>query len=321
MRIKRFIAPDMRTALRMVRDEQGADAVILSNRTTAEGIEVVAATDYDEALVAQALRAAAPGLETINAAAVGSQPPPPANDSGACASIAAHLAAASATATNASVHGPSHAPVRAGATPSTIAIAQHVTAATSARMPASVPAPVRESLAARARAVFRIDDGPTLAELSTAAGAPAAGIPAPPLAVVPGYGDVADAIAPPLTRLEAMMAAMGAHPAPAPMAALVAAPPAAAAITAPATIAQPGPAATTITFAAALAAATITSDDWASADDDYRVSLGSVAMPVAPLDEAAIAVADFEPETAAVATPTLHAIAASGERPDTSMLA
>jgi len=321
VRIKRFIAPDMRTALRMVRDEQGADAVILSNRTTAEGIEVVAATDYDEALVAQALRAAAPGLETINAAAVGSQPPPPANDSGACASIAAHLAAASATATNASVHGPSHAPVRAGATPSTIAIAQHVTAATSARMPASVPAPVRESLAARARAVFRIDDGPTLAELSTAAGAPAAGIPAPPLAVVPGYGDVADAIAPPLTRLEAMMAAMGAHPAPAPMAALVAAPPAAAAITAPATIAQPGPAATTITFAAALAAATITSDDWASADDDYRVSLGSVAMPVAPLDEAAIAVADFEPETAAVATPTLHAIAASGERPDTSMLA
>lgn len=65
MRIKRFIAPDMRTALRMVRDEQGPDAVILSNRTTPDGIEVVAATDYDEALVAQALRAAAPSLETI----------------------------------------------------------------------------------------------------------------------------------------------------------------------------------------------------------------------------------------------------------------
>ena len=41
MRIKRFIAPDMRTALRMVRDEQGPDAVILSNRATADGIEVV----------------------------------------------------------------------------------------------------------------------------------------------------------------------------------------------------------------------------------------------------------------------------------------
>src|SRR5690606_495648 len=54
MRIKRFTAPDMRTALRMVRDEQGPDAVILSTRTSAGGvgIEVVAATDYDEALVA-----------------------------------------------------------------------------------------------------------------------------------------------------------------------------------------------------------------------------------------------------------------------------
>ncbi|MCM2356454.1 MAG: flagellar biosynthesis protein FlhF, partial [Arenimonas sp.] len=64
MRIKRFTAPDMRTALRMVRDEQGPDAVILSNRATPDGIEVVAATDYDEALVAQALRAAAPAMET-----------------------------------------------------------------------------------------------------------------------------------------------------------------------------------------------------------------------------------------------------------------
>ncbi|GAB3748435.1 AAA family ATPase [Lysobacter olei] len=58
MRIKRFIAPDIRSALRMVRDEQGAEAVILSNRTTADGIEIVAATDYDEALVQQALRTA-----------------------------------------------------------------------------------------------------------------------------------------------------------------------------------------------------------------------------------------------------------------------
>lgn len=57
MRIKRFIAPDMRTALRMVRDEQGPDAVILSSRQAAEGgVEVVAATDYDEALVQQTLR-------------------------------------------------------------------------------------------------------------------------------------------------------------------------------------------------------------------------------------------------------------------------
>ena len=57
MRIKRFTAPDMRTALRMVRDEQGPDAVILSSRQAVEGgVEVVAATDYDEALVQQTLR-------------------------------------------------------------------------------------------------------------------------------------------------------------------------------------------------------------------------------------------------------------------------
>ncbi|MEO6171003.1 MAG: flagellar biosynthesis protein FlhF, partial [Lysobacter sp.] len=60
MRIKRFIATDMRSALSMVRAEQGPEAVILSSRATADGIEVVAATDYDEALVQQALRAAAP---------------------------------------------------------------------------------------------------------------------------------------------------------------------------------------------------------------------------------------------------------------------
>lgn len=56
MRIKRFTAPDMRTALRLVREEQGPDAVILSNRPSSDGVEVVAATDYDEALVHQALR-------------------------------------------------------------------------------------------------------------------------------------------------------------------------------------------------------------------------------------------------------------------------
>lgn len=57
MKIKRFIASDMRSALRMVRAEQGPDAVILSSRqATGGGVEVVAATDYDEALVQQTLR-------------------------------------------------------------------------------------------------------------------------------------------------------------------------------------------------------------------------------------------------------------------------
>ncbi len=54
MKIKRFTAPNMREAMRMVREEQGDEAVILSNRRVEGGIEVVAATDYDAALVQHA---------------------------------------------------------------------------------------------------------------------------------------------------------------------------------------------------------------------------------------------------------------------------
>ncbi len=60
MKIKRFVAQDMRTVLRMVRDEQGADAVILSNRAVPGGIEVVAATEYDEQLAQDALKSLLP---------------------------------------------------------------------------------------------------------------------------------------------------------------------------------------------------------------------------------------------------------------------
>lgn len=60
MRIKRFVAPDMRTALQMVREEHGPHAVILSNRKIDGGVEVVSAIDYDEVLVQETLRAIAP---------------------------------------------------------------------------------------------------------------------------------------------------------------------------------------------------------------------------------------------------------------------
>ncbi len=56
MKIKRFLAKNMREAIRMVREEQGPDAVILSNHRVADGVEVVAATDYDAALMQQAAR-------------------------------------------------------------------------------------------------------------------------------------------------------------------------------------------------------------------------------------------------------------------------
>ncbi len=55
MKIKRYLDKDMRHVLRRVREDQGPDAVILSNRRVDDGIEVIAAVDYDEALVRHAL--------------------------------------------------------------------------------------------------------------------------------------------------------------------------------------------------------------------------------------------------------------------------
>ena len=48
MKIKRFFAPDMREALRLVKESLGRDAVILSNSSVEGGVEIVAAKDYDE---------------------------------------------------------------------------------------------------------------------------------------------------------------------------------------------------------------------------------------------------------------------------------
>jgi flagellar biosynthesis protein FlhF len=55
MKIKRFFAPDMREALRLVKEELGADAVILSNTSIDDGVEIVAAMDYDEKAVREAV--------------------------------------------------------------------------------------------------------------------------------------------------------------------------------------------------------------------------------------------------------------------------
>jgi flagellar biosynthesis protein FlhF len=51
MKIKRFVAKDIRLAMRMVKDELGADAVIMSNRSVDEGVEIVAARDFDEQVI------------------------------------------------------------------------------------------------------------------------------------------------------------------------------------------------------------------------------------------------------------------------------
>ena len=60
MKLKRFFASDMRQALRLVREEQGPDAVILSNQRVEGGIEIIAAVDYDPVLAQQMLAGTTP---------------------------------------------------------------------------------------------------------------------------------------------------------------------------------------------------------------------------------------------------------------------
>lgn len=138
MKIKRFVAPDMRTAFRMVREEHGPDAVILSNRRTAEGIEIVAASNYDEELVQRALETARSETPAVAAASIPSAAAPQAP--------APQAAAA-----------PVHAPLKSAADAGTsqrqrvASAAEDMIAAMALRQPVNVPrqpqvpAPVRSA--------------------------------------------------------------------------------------------------------------------------------------------------------------------------------
>ena len=53
MKIKRFVGQDMRQALRMVRETLGDEAVILSNKTVDDGIEITAAVDLTDTVSAE----------------------------------------------------------------------------------------------------------------------------------------------------------------------------------------------------------------------------------------------------------------------------
>ncbi|HYQ23351.1 flagellar biosynthesis protein FlhF [Stenotrophomonas sp.] len=88
MKIKRFVAADMRSAMNLVRKEHGPDAVILSNRRIEEGIEIVAAAHYDESVVQRALEASRREI---------APPPPPKPRTAADAVIAAVSRRRSAT--------------------------------------------------------------------------------------------------------------------------------------------------------------------------------------------------------------------------------
>ena len=67
MNIKRFVARDMREALREIRSALGPDAVMLSSRKTPEGVEVIAAMDYDDQLLVAAGDAEAPSSDSATA--------------------------------------------------------------------------------------------------------------------------------------------------------------------------------------------------------------------------------------------------------------
>src|SRR5277367_973334 len=137
MKIKRYTASSMREALAQVRAEQGPDAVILSSRRGDEGIEVIAAIDYDEALFVDATRLRAP-------AAVIATPTP-----------------VIATAPTAPIIAPAPAPPVRVATPVPARAAAPVRApaparaATPVRAPAPTSAPIRPNTPARAAAPAR----------------------------------------------------------------------------------------------------------------------------------------------------------------------
>ncbi|MBF6025622.1 flagellar biosynthesis protein FlhF [Lysobacter niastensis] len=191
MRIKRFIAPDMRTALRMVRDEQGPDAVILSNRPIEGGIEIVAATDYDESLAQQALRAAVPALQPM-------QPSVP---------IEANTAELYAPS-----HGtPSFARTESPARPAPTLVAATAKVAQAAMSERAMPKVAETAI--RGRAVFSIDDSPLPDKPAQAIAEPAHPVTANVVAETATHAmDIEaappSAARPEASRFEAMMAAL-----------------------------------------------------------------------------------------------------------------
>jgi flagellar biosynthesis protein FlhF len=60
MRLKLFHAANMAEAMAQIRDELGADAIILEQRRTRHGVEITAALEPDEPLLIQPLTSAAP---------------------------------------------------------------------------------------------------------------------------------------------------------------------------------------------------------------------------------------------------------------------
>lgn len=74
MKIKRFVAQDMRQALRMVREALGEDAVILSNKSVDGGVELTAAIDLVENVAGDTVDQRIPGIQQAASSATASEP-------------------------------------------------------------------------------------------------------------------------------------------------------------------------------------------------------------------------------------------------------
>jgi flagellar biosynthesis protein FlhF len=142
MKIKRYTAESMRAALAQVRAEQGPDAVILSSRRIEDGIEVIAAVDYDEGLFAAATRQRTPdpiappppAPAIVVAPAAASPPAAPARSVQRAAAPAAPATPSRAPATT------SPAPATQSRAPATT-LAAPATRLPPAAMPGTSPAP------------------------------------------------------------------------------------------------------------------------------------------------------------------------------------
>src|SRR5271166_2407997 len=201
MKIKRYTAASMRSALDQVRVEQGPDAVILSSRRIPDGIEVIAAVDYDETLMFDAR--------------VHRAPPPPAAQAAeiapAMAAVAASGPAQAALQTNPFGASPRSVPTKAlpskaragnavpaNPAPSVVArpkSAQSKAAPSIAAQPKTSPSNVAPSKAASPIAMPPTE-ARSIAAPSTAAppkAAPADAIAAPPAQSRPGLAAVPDA--------------------------------------------------------------------------------------------------------------------------------
>ncbi|WP_295930883.1 flagellar biosynthesis protein FlhF [uncultured Xanthomonas sp.] len=198
MKIKRFVGPDMRTAFRMVRDEHGPDAVILSNRRTDEGIEIVAASNYDEALVQRALDAVRPD-EAPRAAAASQAPaaaaPRAARGDAAASPAMAMMAAISERRGGAAPAAPAAPPARPLTQPAALA-ASAMPAAAAPAAAARQAAPAKAAAPVTGRAEFSIpEDVFRNAPISVPMPSPFAAAAAPAAEAVPAWRDDVPAVA------------------------------------------------------------------------------------------------------------------------------